>query len=254
MNARRRTLGIAVVLVALAGATAPTSRAQSPGETPQVGPAAGPAAPAPTPSFRRNPKAFLQAKGFDVSFSWADIYQGAISGDPEDLSEHSGRIALGLTIDGEKIGLWRRHAVRGADRRRCAGIPTSGPSRRRSSRSLRAISTCRVVIPPTRQKLYSKFRLPHRICWAAWAAARAGQTAASTPTRSARPAALLPMPPSTRGSRNLPQGGRGAPPRGSDYHEPMPFPVDLLTMGGGHGGRSPDPGVRRRLRAASEPK
>ncbi len=56
---------------------------------------------------QRNPKAFLQAKGFDVSFSWADMYQGMISGDPEGLSEHSGRLALGLTIDGEKIGLWR---------------------------------------------------------------------------------------------------------------------------------------------------
>ena len=67
--------------------------------------------PSPTPSFRRNPKAFLQEKGFDVSFSWADIYQGAISGDPEDLSEHSGRIALSLRIDGEKIGLWRGFGI-----------------------------------------------------------------------------------------------------------------------------------------------
>ena len=111
MNTRRRTLGVAVVLCALAGSDAQIARAQSPGETPPVGPAASPAAPSPTPSFTRNPKAFLKAKGFDVSFSWANIYQGGISGDPEDISEHSGRIALGLTIDGEKIGLWRGFAI-----------------------------------------------------------------------------------------------------------------------------------------------
>ena len=81
------------------------------GDTPSAGQAASPAEPAPAPSFRRNPKAFLQAKGFDVTFSWADIYQGMISGDPEGLSEHSGRLALGLTIDGEKIGLWRGFGI-----------------------------------------------------------------------------------------------------------------------------------------------
>jgi porin len=63
--------------------------------------------PAPTPSFGQNPKAFLRAKGFDVSFSWAQFYQGVMSGDPEDMSAFSGRVALGLTVDGEKIGLWR---------------------------------------------------------------------------------------------------------------------------------------------------
>jgi hypothetical protein len=135
MNTRRRALGVAVVLCAFAGSDARIARAQSPGETPPVVPADSPTAPAPTPSFARNPKAFLQAKGFDVSFSWSDIYQGAISGNPEDTREYSGRFALRLTVDGEKMGLWRRHAVRGADRRRCAGIPTSGRSRRRSSRS-----------------------------------------------------------------------------------------------------------------------
>lgn len=111
MNTRRRTLGIAVVLVGLAATTARTSRAQSVGDAPPVGQAASPAEPAPTPSFKRNPKAFLQAKGFDVTFSWADMYQGMISGDPEGLSEHSGRLALGLTIDGEKIGLWRGFGI-----------------------------------------------------------------------------------------------------------------------------------------------
>ena len=127
MNTRRRTLGVAVVLCALDGAGAQTARAQSPGETLSGRPGRQFTAraaldtrrtnrheiiqPSPTPSFRRNPKAFLQEKGFDVSFSWADIYQGAISGDPEDLSEHSGRIALSLRIDGEKIGLWRGFAI-----------------------------------------------------------------------------------------------------------------------------------------------
>ena len=41
--------------------------------------------PAPAPSFRQNPRAFLQAKGFDVSVSWAQIYQGVMSGNPEDI-------------------------------------------------------------------------------------------------------------------------------------------------------------------------
>jgi len=111
VNRSHRALGVAVVLCALADTTTGIARAQSPGETPSVGLTASPAAPTPAPSFRQNPKAFLLAKGFDVSFSWAQFYQGVLSGDPEDMGGYSGRVALGLTVDGEKIGLWRGFSI-----------------------------------------------------------------------------------------------------------------------------------------------
>ncbi len=132
MNMRCRALGVAVVLCALAGTTAGIARAQSPGELRSTGAPEGPAVPArlaempvtpagkdwavslqpaPAPSFSQNPKAFLLAKGFDVSFSWAQFYQGVMSGDPEDMGGYSGRVALGLTVDGEKIGLWRGFSI-----------------------------------------------------------------------------------------------------------------------------------------------
>jgi porin len=67
--------------------------------------------PAPAPSFRQNPKAVLQAKGFDIGLSLAQVYQGVISGDPEDTSGYSGRFAVDLSVDGEKIRLWRGFGI-----------------------------------------------------------------------------------------------------------------------------------------------
>jgi porin len=66
---------------------------------------------APAPSFRADPKAFLQSHGVDVGFSWAQFGQGVAAGDPADASAYGGRVALTVTLDGERLGLWRGFSV-----------------------------------------------------------------------------------------------------------------------------------------------